>query len=193
MTASFWFSFISSRHFRITPTCMFLFRTLYMLIQTYTFFSYVTDGNSELYVFVSFRTDVTRFLFRTWEILIQVCSFRTSHMWIQTYTYFCFVRDTDVNECLRNNAGCSHRCVNSDGSYRCVCPVGFELDVDLHTCSGKLVVYSAVISFRFFEREPVPYFQAEQAPYRMHRRSRWSPVCTKLGQTTRCQSLYCIF
>ncbi|XP_078701706.1 uncharacterized protein LOC144927826 isoform X2 [Branchiostoma floridae x Branchiostoma belcheri] len=30
----------------------------------------------------------------------------------------------DVDECLVNNGGCSHDCVNTDGSYHCVCPAG---------------------------------------------------------------------
>ncbi|XP_035667071.1 integrin beta-like protein C isoform X2 [Branchiostoma floridae] len=30
----------------------------------------------------------------------------------------------DVDECLVNNGGCSHDCVNTDGSYHCMCPVG---------------------------------------------------------------------
>lgn len=33
----------------------------------------------------------------------------------------------DVNECTDNNGGCDQKCINSPGSYACVCNVGFEL------------------------------------------------------------------
>lgn len=33
----------------------------------------------------------------------------------------------DVDECLTANGGCSHRCVNTEGSYTCLCPAGFGL------------------------------------------------------------------
>ena len=43
----------------------------------------------------------------------------------------------DLNECLSNNAGCDHRCINTNGSYYCECDNGFELLSDNHTCEGK--------------------------------------------------------
>ncbi|GIY99818.1 neurogenic locus notch 2 [Caerostris extrusa] len=33
----------------------------------------------------------------------------------------------DVNECLDSNGGCDQRCINSPGSYNCLCNVGYEL------------------------------------------------------------------
>ncbi|CAA3006472.1 sushi, von Willebrand factor type A, EGF and pentraxin domain-containing 1 isoform X1 [Olea europaea subsp. europaea] len=33
----------------------------------------------------------------------------------------------DVNECLENNGGCSHRCLNSPGSFACACERGHDL------------------------------------------------------------------
>ena len=44
---------------------------------------------------------------------------------------------TDINECLANQGGCSGSCVNTVGSFRCSCPVGFELAGDQMTCVGK--------------------------------------------------------
>ena len=42
----------------------------------------------------------------------------------------------DINECDELNGGCSHYCNNTDGSYYCSCPVGYELD-DQELCKGK--------------------------------------------------------
>ncbi|KAL1021755.1 hypothetical protein UPYG_G00017570 [Umbra pygmaea] len=33
----------------------------------------------------------------------------------------------DVNECSRNNGGCSHVCLNHKGSYKCACPISHRL------------------------------------------------------------------
>ena len=42
----------------------------------------------------------------------------------------------DINECLENNAGCDHTCVNTLGSYYCQCGDDHELHDDNHTCEG---------------------------------------------------------
>ena len=42
----------------------------------------------------------------------------------------------DINECDVFNGGCSHYCNNTDGSYYCSCPVGYELVNEL-LCEGK--------------------------------------------------------
>ncbi|XP_045124302.1 sushi, von Willebrand factor type A, EGF and pentraxin domain-containing protein 1-like isoform X1 [Portunus trituberculatus] len=34
---------------------------------------------------------------------------------------------TDINECGENNGGCDQRCINSPGSFSCLCNVGYEL------------------------------------------------------------------
>ncbi|KAG8295757.1 calcium ion binding [Homalodisca vitripennis] len=34
---------------------------------------------------------------------------------------------SDINECATNNGGCDQKCINSPGSYGCVCNVGYEL------------------------------------------------------------------
>ena len=42
----------------------------------------------------------------------------------------------DVNECDRQNGGCEHECVNEVGSHHCLCPDGYVLTDDHHTCKG---------------------------------------------------------
>ncbi|CAH1245436.1 SCUBE1 [Branchiostoma lanceolatum] len=41
--------------------------------------------------------------------------------------------DTDIDECLTNNAGCQHTCVNTAGSYYCTCRIGYLLSQG-HNC-----------------------------------------------------------
>jgi len=41
---------------------------------------------------------------------------------------------TNVDECRKENGGCSHQCRDTDGSYYCECPEDFLLSEDLKTC-----------------------------------------------------------
>ena len=56
-------------------------------------------------------------------------------MKIRVCSYF-FI-SLDINECDVFNGGCSHFCTNTNGSYYCSCPVGYELVNEL-LCKGKL-------------------------------------------------------
>nr|XP_039264177.1 uncharacterized protein LOC120339992 [Styela clava] len=40
----------------------------------------------------------------------------------------------DVNECDNLNGGCSYTCTNTEKSYFCSCPSGFQLDSDMKSC-----------------------------------------------------------
>ena len=42
----------------------------------------------------------------------------------------------DIDECLSNNGGCEHICVNGLGNFSCSCREGYELD-DMFNCSSK--------------------------------------------------------
>ena len=42
----------------------------------------------------------------------------------------------DINECNVLNGSCSHFCNNTNGSYYCSCPMGYEL-VNEVLCVGK--------------------------------------------------------
>ena len=56
---------------------------------------------------------------------------------------------SDINECDQLNAGCSHYCNNTDGSYYCSCPVGYGL-IDQQLCRGKGCV---VLTFNNLEQD----------------------------------------
>ena len=48
-----------------------------------------------------------------------------------------YYNDTaDINECLSNNGGCEHLCVNDPGNFSCSCLEGYEL-IDMFNCSSK--------------------------------------------------------
>ena len=46
---------------------------------------------------------------------------------------------TDIDECLDDNGGCNHTCINIVGSYECSCWQGYFLSDDQHTCVGMFV------------------------------------------------------
>lgn len=45
-----------------------------------------------------------------------------------------------INECIVNNGGCMHKCVDTPASYYCDCDPGYKL-VDNKTCKGKKNFY----------------------------------------------------
>jgi len=52
--------------------------------------------------------------------------------------FFCLA---DVNECALENGGCQHRCINSAGSFRCLCNTGFVLQPDGKSCRHQSEIY----------------------------------------------------
>ena len=52
-------------------------------------------------------------------------------------TYCVDIIGIDVNECDENLDACQQQCVNSIGSYTCACGIGFTLDDNGRTCTGK--------------------------------------------------------
>ena len=46
--------------------------------------------------------------------------------------YFCF--HADVNECVADSNGCNQSCINTDGSFHCICDDGYALSEDRRTC-----------------------------------------------------------
>ena len=54
----------------------------------------------------------------------KVESTRTETEWV--YNVFSLV--TDIDECSDNNGDCSHRCINSQGSFNCSCLPGYKLN-----------------------------------------------------------------
>lgn len=53
---------------------------------------------------------------------------------------FIFLFDwlSDIDECLQNGRICNNgRCINTDGSFHCVCNAGFQVAADGKNCEGK--------------------------------------------------------
>ncbi len=43
----------------------------------------------------------------------------------------------DIDECEEKNGGCNGRCINTVGSFKCVCPAGYKMDVASGRCRGN--------------------------------------------------------
>ena len=54
---------------------------------------------------------------------------------------------TDIDECGKDNGGCSQVCIETKGSFECQCEVGYLLDSDKRTCKGNLCSFSALDYF----------------------------------------------
>ena len=44
---------------------------------------------------------------------------------------------SDIDECQYDKGGCSHECVNVDGSFTCTCPDPLKLSDDNLSCRGE--------------------------------------------------------
>ncbi|XP_040041593.1 nephronectin [Gasterosteus aculeatus] len=55
--------------------------------------------------------------------------------------------DEDVNECGFVERPCSHRCMNTHGSYRCYCEPGYALSADGYTCAREAACFSLRCQF----------------------------------------------
>ena len=56
---------------------------------------------------------------------------------------FFFVFSIGTNECLEENGGCDHNCINMiDGSYNCSCYDGYILSDDEYTCDGNRNIHN---------------------------------------------------
>ena len=69
-----------------------------------------------------------------------------------TVFYFSFLfSPSDVDECSSNNTNsCQFACINTLGSYRCECPVGYHLGADGKKCQGiyLTVRMESIVFFR---------------------------------------------
>ena len=44
-----------------------------------------------------------------------------------------------TDECLSENGGCDHICIDTAEAYECQCNMGFVLGVDGHSCTGTRI------------------------------------------------------
>lgn len=72
----------------------------------------------------------------------QVCL--GSYIWslLSSKTLFHHLRTcfSDINECLQTPNPCSFDCRNTEGSFECVCPKGYQVDSDSVSCVGKYML-----------------------------------------------------
>lgn len=64
---------------------------------------------------------------------IELCNYFQIFIFIFRFSLFSLLDD---DECANPNI-CDHKCVNTFGSYQCVCNEGYRLDSDKRTCVGK--------------------------------------------------------
>lgn len=59
------------------------------------------------------------------------------------YCFFLSLIFSDIDECIQNGVLCKNgRCVNTDGSFQCICNAGFELTTDGKNCVGMEYFFS---------------------------------------------------
>ena len=77
--------------------------------------------------------------------IVKVCDVLLHTMLMTTHLVFTFVTTTDINECELDVDVCSNSsnrvCVDTDGSYICVCERGFLENTD-GECEGEQCQYT---------------------------------------------------
>ena len=90
-----------------------------------------------LICFNTFKPLLNRYM-QFWHIFLH----KKVHGW------FCIL---DVNECLESPGICSNgQCINTDGSFRCECPMGYNLDYTGVRCVGKCWVSATFHTLKVF-------------------------------------------
>ena len=56
------------------------------------------------------------------------------------------IKYTDIIECTSNNGYCEHSCINTIGSYKCLCDEGYVLNSNARSCSG---IYYSLLDYNF--------------------------------------------
>jgi len=63
----------------------------------------------------------------------------------------------DIDECRDSHGGCEHECVNSQGSYQCVCHEGYTLRPDRRTCEPSMSSVLVLLSlYTVFQKKLYP-------------------------------------
>lgn len=58
----------------------------------------------------------------------------------------CVCNTADIDECERNPSVCyGGVCENTDGSFKCVCPSGYQLSEDTSACEGINFIYIIIL------------------------------------------------
>lgn len=66
----------------------------------------------------------------------------------------------DIDECLQNGRICNNgRCINTDGSFHCVCNAGFHVSRDGKNCEGNNSVIITV--YYYYSPSSIPVSVSE--------------------------------
>ena len=71
--------------------------------------------------------------------LLQCCMLLALLFYIKNDINYASSIFADIDECERNNDGCSQICSNTIGTYECSCNSGYELQRDTRGCEGLKV------------------------------------------------------
>lgn len=71
--------------------------------------------------------------------LLYICYHMKAKEKIFFFTYLELFLILDINECEQPGLCDPHgECLNTDGSFHCVCEQGFSISADGRTCEGKI-------------------------------------------------------
>ena len=78
--------------------------------------------------------DIYKFIF---GILVATAMVLLVVVIIVYYIYFLYL---EIDECATSTDDCEHDCVNTEGSFYCICDDGYRLNADNATCDGMSLI-----------------------------------------------------
>lgn len=108
-----------------------------------------------MYFFCNCFSRVSRVLWSDYQVV--------NFFSVQWYVVLYFSSSSDVDECSSNITNpCQFTCINTLGSYKCDCPVGYHLSADGKKCQGWLfTIYAHAVkmnSFAFLTKPVIKIF-----------------------------------
>lgn len=99
------------------------------------------------------------------------------------------VRSSDIDECATQRALCRNgQCVNTIGTFRCMCHDGFELSLDGRMCTGRehFLFFPVYLNLYMYDLQYIPVFFSDINECAVNPGTCGAGTCSNLEGSYRC-------
>ena len=131
----------------INSNCILVCKSLYPAQMSLTKFLVHALKETSVFVLVPVATwsvvvfRVMRLQMCRVSAIVMVCFYDNNCHSITLFFSLYWIVYADIDECEQNQNLCHNgACVNTDGSFLCLCKIGFVLNPEEHTCIGNIII-----------------------------------------------------